>query len=147
MKGRPFQQPWIYWLSVVLLGCGSEEKAAEVRTVGAGPAEGAFTLRQGIDTWLGPLDDVGFFWTRKGTTGVSEVWVTRNYDGTNTPFWREPWRFKDYKTLMAEKYGIDEVPTPDAFLEKLTKEEAGFEEDYRNGKYDVKEFQRVPEKE
>jgi len=133
---------WILWLSVVLMGCGSQEKTTKMN-VGAGPDEGAFTVRQGIDTWLGPLDNVGFFWTRKAATGVSEVWITRRYDGTEKPFWHEPWKFPDHKTLMEEKYGIEDVPTPKAFLEKLKKEEAGFEEDYRNGKYDVKGLQRV----
>lgn len=133
----------ILWLSVAPVGCGSQQQATEGQTVGSGPAEGAFTLRQGIDTWLGPLDDVGFFWTRKAASGVSEVWVTRRYDGTNQPFWRDPWRFGEHKTLMQEKYSIEEVPTAEAFLEKLKKEEIGFDDDYQNGKYDVKELQHV----
>lgn len=133
---------WMLWLPLLLLGCGSQEKTADVH-VGAGPAEGAFTVRQGIDTWLGPLDSVGFFWTRKASVGVSCVWITRKYDGSNKPFWHEPWRFSGYKTLMEEKYSIEEVPTAEAFLEKLQKEEAGFDLDYKSGVYEVKGFQRV----
>ena len=141
MNARP-AGTWTLWPSFFLLGCGSQEKTTKMN-VGAGPSEGAFTLRQGIDTWLGPLDNVGFFWTRKVDTGVSEVWITRRYDGTNKPFWHEPWRFSGHKTLMTEKYSIEEAPTPEAFLEKLNKEEAGFKEDYTNEKYDVKALQRV----
>ena len=44
---------------------------------------------------------------------------------------------------MQEKYSIEEVPTAEAFLEKLKKEEIGFDDDYQNGKYDVKELQHV----